>query len=157
MGERHDEPTLDELRLDADRWGKDKVHTTPITYKLLVEQVRGGDAPGRSLPTPKVGPTRGLAPRGRARHGAEHRQYWVESCGKALPRKDTHSFNADSRGRWLWRFAPLQRGGILETTMAIAAPLATEAALGAAPPGGTSIWGRGPVLFTEKPSFLLIR
>jgi hypothetical protein len=153
MGERHDEPSLDELRLVADRWRKDKVHPTPLTYKLIADKLE------EEMPRPlssysKSGTYSRISPKRPSKTWCGTPPILGGELGEGTSQERHHSFNAHSRGRWLWRFSPLQGGG--GTTMTIAAPLATEAALGAAPPGGTSIWGRGPVLFTDKPPFQLI-
>ncbi len=109
MGERGDDPSIEELRVVADRWGADPVHPADDTYRVMAEKLEEEMVrPVSSFSNSSTG----TGPRRPAPDMAEHRQYWVESCSATLPRNDSTSsrFPQAKRGRWQ-RGNPTPRGG----------------------------------------------
>jgi hypothetical protein len=106
MGERGDDPSIEELRVVADRWGTDPVHPAADTYRVMAEKLE------EEMMRPVSSFSNSVTGTGPAPDMAEHGQYWVESCSAALPRNDstTARFPPAKRRRWQ-RGNPTPQGG----------------------------------------------
>jgi hypothetical protein len=109
MGERSDDPSLDELRVTATRWGADPVHPGEDAYVMMAD---GLSAEMEKSPTiyTNSGSSQAGPPGKRQRvDQADRRQSWVSGCNATLPRTDSRIERG--RGGARPRFGTWNRGG----------------------------------------------
>lgn len=88
MGERADDPSMDELRITARRWGSDPVHPEEEAYELMAEGLSDELEKSPSIYTNSASQQDGTARKRPSIHPAELRQPWVTGCSATLHRTD---------------------------------------------------------------------